>query len=157
MNLKIKGTNIIKLKSNNDDRGFFREIIRFDDSYKFDRSIKQISHSLVNKNIFKGWHGHRSQLQMNYVIRGELSVFLYDDRENSDTNNKLEIYRINSANPTIYTFEPGILHGYYTSNNEIEIMYLTSVVYDPEQEIRKKFDYKNLDKRLKEKGYEIKL
>jgi dTDP-4-dehydrorhamnose 3,5-epimerase-like enzyme len=156
MNSKIKGINIIKLKSNIDDRGFFREIIRFDDTYKFDKVINQVSHSHVKKKIFKGWHGHKSQLQINYVVKGKLSVFLYDDRIGSATNDYLEIYDIDSSTPTIYTFEPGILHGYYTSNNEIDIIYLTSSVYDPDQEVRKKFDYKQLNKKLLEKGYEIK-
>ena len=85
-----------------------------------------------------------------------LSVFLYDDRIGSATNDYLEIYEMDSSTPTIYTFEPGILHGYYTSNNEIDIIYLTSSVYDPDQEVRKKFDYKQLNKKLLEKGYEIK-
>ena len=49
MNSKIKGINIIKLKSNIDDRGFFREIIHFDDTYKFDKLINQVSHSHVKK------------------------------------------------------------------------------------------------------------
>ena len=82
---KIKGVNLINLISNEDKRGFFREVTRLDKSYKFNKNIKQISHSHVRKNIFKGWHGHQYQLQINYVIKGKLLVFLYDDRVKSKT------------------------------------------------------------------------
>ena len=153
---KIKGVNLINLISNEDKRGFFREVTRLDKSYKFNKNIKQISHSHVRKNIFKGWHGHQSQLQINYVIKGKLLVFLYDDRVKSKTYDHLEVYKLDSSNPIIYSFEPGILHGYYTSRNEIEIMYFTSENYNSKKEIRKNYDYNNLNKRLINKGYKIK-
>ena len=52
MNSKIKGVNFYRILSNNDKRGFFREIIRLEKNKFLNHDIKQISHSKVKKNIF---------------------------------------------------------------------------------------------------------
>ena len=49
----IKDVIIRKITSNNDNRGFFREIMKVTDSYT-NVKFKQISHSKVHKSIKKG-------------------------------------------------------------------------------------------------------
>ena len=80
----IEGVIINKLISHTDNRGFFREIFRIRKNSK-NIFIKQLSHSLVKKNIIKGWHGHKKQYQWNYILSGSALVILYDDRINSQT------------------------------------------------------------------------
>lgn len=157
MNSKIKGVNFYRILSNNDKRGFFREIIRLEKNKFLNHDIKQISHSKVKKNIFKGWHGHIDQTQLNYLISGKLLVFLYDDRSSSSSYNVFEYYKINSNTPLVYSFEPGILHGYFTYDCEIEILYLTTEVYNPSKEVRKEFNYNNLDKLISQNGFKVNL
>ena len=70
----------IKLKSNNDKRGFFIEIFKLN-QINFKSNISQISHSLIKKNILKGWHYHKKQTQWNYLLKGKIKVFLIDNRK----------------------------------------------------------------------------
>ena len=46
----IKGVFIKNIKSNNDNRGFFREIMKETDKYTAAK-FKQISHSKINKFV----------------------------------------------------------------------------------------------------------
>jgi len=50
---KIKGVFLKKIISNDDDRGFFREIFK-DNVSITKKKFKQISHSYIKKNIIKG-------------------------------------------------------------------------------------------------------
>ena len=80
----IDGIKIIELKTHNDERGFFKEIIRLKNyEDKFTRG--QLSHSMVKKNVLKAWHGHKIQSQWNYVVSGLIKVVLYDNNSISKT------------------------------------------------------------------------
>ena len=83
----IKGVVIKNIKSNNDKRGFFREIMKETDKYTSVK-FKQISHSKINKFVKKGWHFHKKQYQWNYLLRGKIEVYLLDLRKRSKTYNK---------------------------------------------------------------------
>ncbi len=63
-----------KLKNNKDKRGFFIEIFKLN-QLNFKNKICQVSHSLIKKNILKGWHYHKKQTQWNYLIKGKIKVF----------------------------------------------------------------------------------
>ena len=66
----IDGVKIIDLKTFGDDRGFFREIFRFDEQFN-GVDVGQLSHSMVREGVIKGWHGHVYQSQWNYILVGE--------------------------------------------------------------------------------------
>ena len=53
----IEGIKIIPIKTHEDERGFFREIFRFQEQFT-NPSVGQLSHSLVREGVIKGWHGH---------------------------------------------------------------------------------------------------
>lgn len=58
----IKDVIIRNIISNDDNRGFFREIMKVTDVYT-NFKFKQISHSKIHKSIIKGWHVHKKQYQ----------------------------------------------------------------------------------------------
>ena len=89
INCKISGVKFIKIKSHNDKRGFFREILRIDDGYNNGIKFKQISHSKINQNIHKGWHFHKKQYQWNYLLSGKIKLYLLDNRIKSKTYKKV--------------------------------------------------------------------
>ena len=145
----IEGVIINQLISHKDNRGFFREIFRVKKNNK-NIYIKQISHSLVNKNIIKGWHGHKKQYQWNYIHSGSALVILYDDRINSKTYKKIVKIEFNkNKNICGYFFPPGVLHGYKCTKGPMNIIYGTSGFYNLKQEIRKKITYKKLNNLFK--------
>lgn len=144
----IDGVVIKALKTHEDERGFFREIFRFSEEYN-DISIGQLSHSLVNEGVIKGWHGHKVQSQWNYVVTGLIKVVLYDNRANSQTYKKTMEFLVGDDQvPCAYFFPPGVLHGYKCLKGPMHIIYATSGVYDLQDEIRKELDYHDLDKIL---------
>tara|TARA_B100000965_G_C19530294_1_gene730789 strand:+ start:152 stop:601 length:450 start_codon:yes stop_codon:yes gene_type:complete len=132
------------LKPHFDDRGFFNEIGRLNNSF-FKEGIKQISHSLVKKDVLKAWHAHTEQFQWNYVVNGLIYVALYDNRKKSSTyGEKLTFLTGENHKPLIYKFPPGVLHGYKCINGPMNIVYLTSGTYDLNDEVRISQNDKNI-------------
>lgn len=139
--MSINGVKLVKLKTNRDHRGFFREIFRFTEDYK-EVSVGQLSHSVVNEGIIKGWHGHSYQSQWNYVVCGRIKVALYDDRKGSPTYGGLMEFSAGEIEtPVGYYFPPGVLHGYKCESGPMHIIYVTSSTYDLDDEIRKEIEF----------------
>lgn len=135
-----------KIKSNNDKRGFFREIFKLK-CLDYKSSLKQISHSYIKKNILKGWHFHKKQTQWNYLVKGKIIVFLVDKRKNSKTFKKVKSFILDSEKKNyIYCFPPNIGHAYYTLKNNNHMIYGTSGYYNLFEEYKELFDKKLLNK-----------
>ena len=132
----IEGVQKIKLTTHTDERGFFREILHkesLSSLYKFG----QLSYSKVYEGVIKAWHGHKLQGQWTFVMHGGLKIKLYDNRSGSSTyKNLLEFNGEGDAEPVIYFFPPGVLHGYKCISGPALVLYLTSDIYDPEEEVR---------------------
>lgn len=132
----IQGVFIKPLATHADHRGFFREIIRRTDDF-FTAGFGQLSHSLVNPGVVKAWHGHRVQTQWNYVATGQLRVALVDQREGSATRGRMMEFVVgDGATEQVYSFPPGVLHGYRCLRGPMHIIYVTSGVYDLSDEVR---------------------
>lgn len=135
----IKGVVIQDITSHVDDRGFFREIWRFPENAEI-RDLRkgegQISHSLVNKGVIKAWHAHTEQGQLNYVVSGAIRMALIDARKDSKSFQEFVELKISSEKPQVYYFPPGVLHGYECIDGPMHIIYMTSGIYDLEDEVR---------------------
>ena len=132
----IEGVKITKLKTHKDERGFFREIFRFEEQFP-GVSVGQLSHSMVQEGVIKGWHGHVYQSQWNYVVSGKINVALFDDRKDSSTYGALMEFDVGHDKETIaYFFPPGVLHGYKCTSGPMHIIYATSGAYDLDDEVR---------------------
>ena len=151
---KISGVFFKKIKSNIDDRGFFREI--FKENIFNKKKFKQISHSFIKKNIIKGWHLHYKQSQWNYLLKGKIRVFLFDTRPRSKTFKNYDILNINTKKDSlVYFFPPGVAHGYITLSSENHMIYATSGVYSSNEEYKLSLKNKlipNLFKKVKNKN-----
>ena len=128
----IEGVFIKELATHTDKRGFFRELIRVTDGF-FSEGFGQLSHSLVNQGVIKAWHLHKAQTQWNYVASGLLKVALYDTRLGSPTfRETMEFEAGDGRPPRVYSFPPGVAHGYRCVAGPVNIFYVTSGVYEPE-------------------------
>ncbi len=133
---RIPGVFFKDLVTHADERGFFRELIRVTDGF-FQPGFGQLSHSLVYPGTVKAWHGHRVQTQWNYVATGLLRVALHDARPDSPARGTtVEFLAGEHQPPRIYSFPPGVLHGYRCLHGPMNILYVTSGVYDPADETR---------------------
>ncbi len=144
----IIGVECKLLKSHGDDRGFFREIIRFSDPFFAARDrFAQWSHSRMAKNVVKAWHYHHVQTDWWYVPIGQVETVLFDNRPESSTYKKKLVFRMgDTARFGADTFEvcvhipPGVLHGCKVLSDEAHLFYITSEIYDPTEEGRFPFD-----------------
>ena len=132
----IDGVKIIKLTTHEDDRGFFREIFRFPEQFE-GIPVGQLSHSMVQEGVVKAWHGHVYQSQWNYVVSGQIKAALFDNRKDSNTyEDTMELVAGEGVESIAYFFPPGVLHGYKCIHGPMQIIYVTSGVYDLDEEIR---------------------
>jgi len=141
----IEGIKIVELTTHEDKRGFFREVFRFSEQFE-SLSVGQLSHSQVKEGVVKAWHGHVFQAQWNYVVAGQIKVGLYDNRQDSMTHREtMEFVSGGDVEPIAYFFPPGVMHGYKCIQGPLHIIYVTSGVYDLEDEIRKTNEDLNID------------
>jgi dTDP-4-dehydrorhamnose 3,5-epimerase len=132
----IEGVAIKELVTHSDERGFFREIIRVTDDF-FGPGFGQWSQSLMYAGVAKGWHIHKVQTDWWYVAGGVLKVGLHDTRPDSPT------YRVTDTllmgdhqKPIVLRIPPGVAHGCRVIGGPVNLFYVTSHVYDPNDEGR---------------------
>jgi dTDP-4-dehydrorhamnose 3,5-epimerase len=131
----IEGVVIKDLVTHPDERGFFREMIRVTDGFFGEGSFGQLSHSLMHPGSGKGWHFHSGQIDWWYVI-GNLKVALYDLREASPTHRQMnEVFMGDMYGAKILKIPPMVAHG-CRALDTTHLIYVTSSVYDTEQEGR---------------------
>ena len=136
----FENTYKINLKSNKDNRGFFIEIFKLN-KLSFKNKISQVSHSLIKRNIFTGWHYHKRQTQWNYLLKGKIRVYLIDNRKNSKTYKNIKSFLIDANKDHVaYFFPPNVGHAYLTYDKENHMIYGTSGYYDKNEEYKIHFD-----------------
>ena len=136
----INGVVIKELASHPDERGFFREIIRKEDDF-FSEGFGQWSHSLMFDGVIKAWHFHRVQTDWWYVVSGVLRIGLYDMRSSSPTYRMtMDFLGGDLQAPTVVKIPPGVAHGCKTVQGPVHLLYMTSHIYNPDDEIRIPYD-----------------
>ena len=132
----IDGVVLKHLKTHRDERGFFREIIRVKDDF-FEEGFGQWSHSLMYPGVIKAWHIHNKQTDWWYVCTGVLKIVLFDKRPKSATyRQSLEMMLGDGYEPSILKIPPGVAHGCKCLSGPTNLLYITSHIYDPEDEGR---------------------
>ena len=132
----IDGVVLEGLKTHADERGFFREIIRITDEF-FQEGFGQLSHSRMHQGVVKAWHLHRKQTDWWYVGSGVLKVALYDTRRESPTHEKLvEVFMGDNQDAQVLKIPPGVAHGCKSISGPVNLYYITSNTYNPEDEGR---------------------
>jgi len=132
----IDGVALENLETHRDERGFFREIIRVTDDL-FEEGFGQWSHSLMYPGVIKAWHIHNRQTDWWYVCDGALKVVLYDKRPESSTyRQSMEIMLGDGHQASVLKIPPGVAHGCKCISGPVNLFYITSHTYDPEDEGR---------------------
>lgn len=132
----IEGVVFKELVTHSDERGFFREIIRVNDDF-FTEGFGQWSHSVMYQGVTKAWHVHREQVDWWYVGGGVLKVVLYDGRPASTTRGRQMEFLLGDHQPArVVRIPAGVAHGCKCISSPAHLFYVTSKVYDPEDEGR---------------------
>jgi len=141
----INGILFKELTTHTDDRGFFREIIRASDDF-FAEGFGQWSHSLMFDGVIKAWHFHYVQTDWWYVVSGVLRVGLCDRRAESSTfGQTMDILMGEYQQVRALKIPPGVAHGCKAVQGPVNLLYVTSHVYNPDDEIRIAFDDPEID------------
>tara|TARA_B100001175_G_scaffold317223_1_gene333353 strand:+ start:3060 stop:3596 length:537 start_codon:yes stop_codon:yes gene_type:complete len=142
---KFKGLKVIKLKRNNDKRGYLAEtynkkIVGGKDLI-FDYKV------ISKKNIFRGFHFQYKfqQVKLISVLKGKILDCVIDLRKNSKTFG--ETYKIIlSENNNLSLYVPsGFAHSYLTLEKENIVYYKLSNYYSPKYESGILWNDKNLN------------
>lgn len=102
-------------------------------------TVKQLTEGRAEAGVLKGLHLHYRQWDWWRVITGRMLVGLYDARPDSATHRATMLFEINPEEPTAVGIPPGVAHGYYALS-DVEMIYLLSEVYDPNDEHGVKWD-----------------
>lgn len=141
----IKGIEFKELKTFHDGRGFFREIIRCTDDF-FAEGFGQWSHSLMFDRVTKAWHYHKIQTDWWYVCSGVLRVGLCDMRKDSSTHEQTMDFLMGDLQPAnVLKIPPGIARGCQTVQGPVHLFYVTSHVYNPDDEYRLPYNDPEID------------
>lgn len=151
MESTIAGVELKPLKTFGDDRGFFREIVRHNDPFfggaKPEPVFAQWSHSRMVRNTVKAWHYHHIQFDWWYLGIGQIETVLFDNREESSTYRQKMVFNMGDGKkfgPTTLEvcvrIPPGVLHGLRVLSEEAHLFYITSEIYNPNEEGRFPFD-----------------
>jgi len=139
---EIRDVEFKLLRTFPDQRGFFREIIRFNDPFFEGERFAQWSHSKMQRNVVKAWHYHHVQIDWWYVPIGHVLTVLFDNRAESPTYRKKLALKMGDAGQAEAVFEvcvkipPGVLHGCKVLSDEAHLLYITSETYNPNEEGR---------------------
>ena len=140
----IKGVTLIPLKTNIDERGFFREVLRVSDI----ESFGQLSWSSMYSGVIKAFHLHQIQWDYWFCPIGTIKVVLVDLRnikaDNSmpykkryPSNLLTDEFLLGDNQPAcVLRIPPGVAHGLKVLQGPAHLFYVTSHVYNPEDEGR---------------------
>ena len=131
---KFKGLKIIKLKRNNDPRGFLAETYNKKliggKELVFDYKV------ISKKNVFRGFHFQYKfqQVKLISVLKGKILDYVIDLRKNSKTFGKTYKIILSEKNNLSLYVPNGFAHSYLTLDKENIVYYKLSNFYAPEFE-----------------------
>ncbi len=107
----IKDVIIKKIEKYSDERGYLSELFRMDDLKGYKPEMAYISYT--NSGVVRGPHEHKFQSDLFIFLGpGSFRLYLWDRRENSETNGKSLEIEVGDLNPCLVLVPPGVVHGY---------------------------------------------
>src|SRR3990167_6944234 len=132
----IEGVEIKDLVTHSDERVFFREMIRVTDGF-FSEGFGQASHTMTHVGAAKAWHYHKKQIDWWYVVIGVIKAVLHDLRTQSRTHRVTQEVFMGDGYPArVIRIPTMVAHGYKVLAGPMHLVYVTSGVYDPADELR---------------------
>jgi len=137
---RFKDVYVIELEFFGDERGgfmrtydlkLFQEIIP-----SFSGQWKQMNHSFnLHKRTFRGLHYQEAPYQEAKCVRcisGAVIDFALDLRENSETFLQVFEVELSAINQKMIYLPKGFAHGFYTIEDNSELVYLHDEFYQPD-------------------------
>lgn len=127
----IHGVAVKPLKVIPDERGRLMEMLRRDDPL-FEK-FGQVYLSTTYPGVVKAWHKHLKQTDFITCVKGMIKLVVYDAREDSPTQGRLNEFFIGEHNPQLVKVPAGLQHGWKCiSPTEAYIINVVTEVYNYE-------------------------
>jgi dTDP-4-dehydrorhamnose 3,5-epimerase len=134
--LAIEGVVLKKLICHVDERGFFLELVRHNDPF-LQEGFSQLSYSKMYQGTVKAWHIHPTQVDWWYVPMGRLKVGLSDRRPASASFGQTTTIMLgDDVEPVVLKIPAGVAHGCKAIGGTAHLLYITSSVYNLQEEGR---------------------
>lgn len=130
----IEGLLVIERPTFPDERGFFREVFRFNEFEDFsgvDFNPVQINHSLSRHRVIRGIHAEGWN-KIVYPVTGKVFIAFVDIRPESEMFGKFEIFRFNTAKePKAFYIPKGVANSVCVIGDmDVNYLYLVDAYYD---------------------------
>lgn len=137
MDRLIEDVELKSLITHNDERGFFREVLRITDGIISSQGFAQWSWSQMHQGVTKAFHIHYVQYDFWLCPFGVIKAVLHDLRLGSDTMGLTNEFMMGDGyDPMVLKIPPGVAHGLKVIQGPAHLFYVTSRVYDPKDEGR---------------------
>ena len=137
---KLKGSFIVEIEKNEDERGFFARTYDVDEFKKYGLNSKivqcSISHN-IKKNTLRGMHFQITPYEETKIvncIKGKIYDVIVDLRVNSDTLYEWNGIELSEHDNKMIYVPKGFAHGFQTLEDNSEILYQVSQFYSPNSE-----------------------
>lgn len=107
-------------------------------------TVKQLTEGRAQAGVMKGLHLHYIQWDYWRIVTGKMIVGLYDARPDSSTHGVSTSFIMSPETPSALSIPPGVAHGYYAVE-DLEMIYLLSEVYNPDDEFGIRADSVGID------------
>ena len=140
---KFKDLFIIQNRSFNDNRGYFKELIR---ENNINKRLPFLVMSFSKKNVIRGLHlqSKKSQGKFVSVLKGKIFDVAVDLRKNSKNFGKYYCCTLSEKNSKSIFIPPGFAHGFQALDKENYVTYSCTKYRHSKSEIAIKFNDEDL-------------
>jgi dTDP-4-dehydrorhamnose 3,5-epimerase len=133
---RLSGPVLIEPAIHGDERGFFVETYRRNvlEEIGVELDFVQDNHSRSRRGIVRGMHYQVGMAKLVRCARGEIFDVLVDLRRDSPTFGHWEGFELSDANHHQLFCPDGFAHGFCVTSELADVVYKTSVYYDPQLE-----------------------
>jgi len=125
----IDGVRTKQLRVIPDERGRLMEMLRSDDPLFL--QFGQLYLTTAYPGVVKAWHFHKKQTDHFVCVSGMMKVVLYDSREDSPTQGRINEFFIGAHNPLLVQIPPLVYHGFKcVSDHEAIIINCPTELYN---------------------------
>ncbi len=147
METKIEGIVRLESPAHADERGFFKEVLRFGALGKeTGKSFipKQVNHAHSTKNTLRGIHVAPWN-KIIYVVKGKVQVVIVDCRTESANYGKYESFMLGDDNRMALFVPAGLGNSYLVLSEEADYVYITDEEWSPGREKDVRWNDKDLN------------
>jgi dTDP-4-dehydrorhamnose 3,5-epimerase len=128
----LHGVRLTPLRMHRDERGWVSEVFR--DEWDPNRSPCQWNVGYSEPNSLRGVHLHLKHQDYFTVVKGRVTIGLFDVRPNSPTYRQSALLEVTEQQLTAITLPTGVLHGVYSHDASMHV-YGLDLYYDPGDDI----------------------